>query len=94
MDRLNLMEVIGIGSRGKVYTSMYTNPHSKREEKIVVKEIDYSEISTYQKQQIVTEVNLLRECRHQNIVKYIDRIIDKDNQKLFILMEYCENKDL
>jgi len=43
------MEVIGVGDRGKVYTAMYNNPQSNKDEKIVVKEIDYSEISTYQK---------------------------------------------
>jgi serine/threonine protein kinase len=30
-----------------------------------------------EKQQIVSEVNILRELNHENIVKYYDRIIDK-----------------
>jgi NIMA (never in mitosis gene a)-related kinase len=39
-------------------------------------------------------VNILRDLRHQNIVKYYDRIIDKESQKIFIIMEYCEGGDL
>jgi len=47
-----------------------------------------------EKQQLVTQVNVLRELRHQHIVKYVDRIIDKGAQKIFILMEYCAGGDL
>lgn len=82
-----------MGQKGKVYKAQYLSP-SNQQETIVVKELDYKDISTYQKQQIVSEVNLLRECRNTNIVRYIDRVVDKENQKLFILMEYCPNGDL
>lgn len=47
-----------------------------------------------EKQQIVAEVNILRELRHANIVKYYDRIIDKNKAKIYIVMEYCENGDM
>ena len=43
-----------------------------------------------EKQLIVQEVNLLRELRHPHIVRYHDRIIDKDKSILYIIMEYCE----
>ncbi len=42
----------------------------------------------------MSEVNILRELKHPNIVRYYDRIIDKQNQKIFIVMEYCEGGDL
>jgi NIMA (never in mitosis gene a)-related kinase len=42
----------------------------------------------------VSEVNILRELTHPNIVKYYDRIIDKPNSKIYIIMEYCEGGDL
>ena len=51
-------------------------------------------MSEKEKQQLVSEVNILREITHQNIVKYYDRIIDKDNQLIYIVMEYCEGGDL
>lgn len=34
-------------------------------------------MSEKEKQQIVSEVNILRELTHHHIVKYYDRIIDK-----------------
>jgi Serine/threonine protein kinase len=51
-------------------------------------------MSEKEKQQLVAEVNILRELRHPNIVRYYDRIIDKQNSKIFIVMEYCEGGDM
>lgn len=47
-----------------------------------------------EKQLLVSEVNLLRELKHSNIVRYHDRIIDKVSTKIYIVMEYCEGGDL
>ncbi|XP_009957932.1 PREDICTED: serine/threonine-protein kinase Nek2, partial [Leptosomus discolor] len=47
-----------------------------------------------EKLMLVSEVNLLRELRHPNIVRYYDRIIDRSNTTLYIVMEYCEGGDL
>jgi NIMA (never in mitosis gene a)-related kinase len=43
---------------------------------------------------LVSEVNILRELHHPNIVWYYDRIIDRDHSKIFIVMEYCEGGDI
>lgn len=42
----------------------------------------------------MSEVNILRELSHANIVKYYDRIIDKQKAKIFIIMEFCDGGDL
>ncbi|XP_056284182.1 serine/threonine-protein kinase Nek2 isoform X2 [Pseudoliparis swirei] len=47
-----------------------------------------------EKQMLVSEVNLLRELKHPNIVRYYDRIIDRTNATLYIVMEHCEGGDL
>ena len=47
-----------------------------------------------EKQMLVSEVNLLRELRHSNIVRYYDRIIDRAKAKIYIVMEHCEKGDL
>ena len=47
-----------------------------------------------EKQQLVTEVNVLRELRHPNIVRYYDRIINQSKKSLMIIMEYCSKGDL
>ena len=56
---------------------------------LVWKELDYRQMGEKEKQQIVAEVNILRELRHPNIVCYFDRHIDRPNNKIFIIMEYC-----
>jgi len=58
------------------------------------KELEYGKMSEKEKQQIVAEVNILRELKHCNIVRYYDRIIDKSDAKIYIVMEYCENGDM
>ena len=58
------------------------------------KELNYGIMSEKEKQQIVSEVNILRELSHANIVKYFDRIIDKQRAKIYIIMEYCDGGDL
>lgn len=47
-----------------------------------------------EKQQLVQEVNLLQKLRHPHIVRYYDRIVDRENTTLFIVMEFCEAGDL
>jgi NIMA (never in mitosis gene a)-related kinase len=36
----------------------------------------------------------LRELRHPNIVRYYDRIIDKERSRIYIIMEFCEQGDM
>jgi NIMA (never in mitosis gene a)-related kinase len=60
----------------------------------VWKELNYGKMSDKEKQQLVSEVNILRELKHPNIVRYYDRIIDKDQAKIYIVMEYCEGGDM
>lgn len=61
---------------------------------LVWKELDYGTMTEAEKQMLVSEVNLLRELKHPNIVRYYDRIIDRTNTTLYIVMEYCEGGDL
>ncbi|RXN26742.1 serine threonine- kinase Nek2 [Labeo rohita] len=61
---------------------------------LVWKVLDYGTMAEAEKQMLVSEVNLLRELKHPNIVRYYDRIIDRTNTTLYIVMEYCEGGDL
>jgi NIMA (never in mitosis gene a)-related kinase len=60
----------------------------------VWKKLDYGEMSETEKEMLVSEVNLLRELKHKHIVRYYDRIVDRANTCLYIIMEYCEGGDL
>ena len=61
---------------------------------LVWKELNYGKMSEKEKQMLVSEVNILRELSHPNIVRYYDRVIDRDHAKIFIVMEYCEGGDI
>ena len=51
-------------------------------------------MSETEKQMLVSEVNLLRELKHENIVRYYDRIVDRTNSILYLIMEFCDGGDL
>ena len=90
MDRYIKLQTIGKGSFGTVALV-----RRKSDNRVLVwKELDYGKMTEREKRHVVTEVNLLRELRHPFIVKYCDRIIDKQTTKLYIVMEYCRGGDL
>ncbi|XP_034966438.1 serine/threonine-protein kinase Nek2 [Zootoca vivipara] len=81
---------IGAGSYGRCQ-----KVRRRSDGKVLVwKELDYGSMTESEKQMLVSEVNLLRELKHPNIVRYYDRIIDRTNTTLYIVMEYCEGGDL
>ncbi|XP_075301992.1 serine/threonine-protein kinase Nek2 isoform X3 [Opisthocomus hoazin] len=89
-DDYEVLLTIGAGSYGKC-----RKVRRKADGKILVwKELDYGSMTEAEKQMLVSEVNLLRELRHPNIVRYYDRIIDRSRTTLYIVMEYCDGGDL
>uniref|UniRef100_A0A4W4EVX0 Serine/threonine-protein kinase Nek2 n=1 Tax=Electrophorus electricus TaxID=8005 RepID=A0A4W4EVX0_ELEEL len=89
-DDYEVLYTIGCGSYGKCQKI-----RRKSDGKILVwKELDYGTMTETEKQMLVSEVNLLRELKHPNIVRYYDRIIDRAHTTLYIVMEYCEVGDL
>lgn len=80
-----------IGTIGKGSFGIVCKIKRKSDGRILVwKELNYGKMSEKEKQQLVSEVNILRELRHPNIVRYYDRIIDKNKSAIYIIMEYCE----
>ena len=61
---------------------------------LVWKELDYGKMTEVEKQMLVSEVNLLRELKHPHIVRYYDRINERSNTTIYIVMEFCEGGDL
>ncbi|KAM6354803.1 serine/threonine-protein kinase Nek2 isoform 1-T1 [Podargus strigoides] len=89
-DDYEVLLTIGTGSYGRC-----RKVRRKADGKILVwKELDYGSMTEVEKQMLVSEVNLLRELRHPNIVRYYDRIVDRSSTTLYIVMEYCEGGDL
>ncbi|XP_059212344.1 serine/threonine-protein kinase Nek2 [Centropristis striata] len=90
VEDYEVLFTIGSGSYGKCQKVRRTS-----DGKILVwKELDYGTMAESEKQMLVSEVNLLRELKHPNIVRYYDRIIDRTKATLYIVMEYCEGGDL
>ena len=92
-SKLNDYEILGIvgsGSYGKCVKVKRRN-----DGKILVwKDMEYGAMTESEKQQLVCEVNLLRELKHQYIVRYYDRVIDRLNCRLYLIMEFCAGGDL
>lgn len=90
VEDYEVLYTIGTGSYGRCQKI-----RRRSDGKILVwKELDYGTMAESEKQMLVSEVNLLRELKHPNIVRYYDRIIDRTNTTLYIVMEYCEGGDL
>eukprot|EP00922_Rhytidocystis_sp_ex-Travisia-forbesii_P050464 GHVS01075008.1.p1 GENE.GHVS01075008.1~~GHVS01075008.1.p1 ORF type:complete len:550 (+),score=82.18 GHVS01075008.1:27-1652(+) len=92
-ERLKDYEVkerVGHGRFGEVYK---VRRLSKGDE-LCWKVVSYRGLKEKEKRQLVAEVNVMRQLRHDNIVTYYDRIIKKADQKLYIVMEYCNAGDL
>lgn len=58
------------------------------------KEISYSRMSDKEKQQLGSELEILKGLRHPNIVQYYNREHIRSSQDLHLYMEYCGNGDL
>ena len=58
------------------------------------KELHFERMSDRDRKMIVSEVNILRTLTHQNIVRYEERFVDRENGILYIIMEYCQGGDL
>jgi len=81
---------LGEGTFGKVSKIMRIEDG----EILVWKELYYGRMNEKEKQQLVAEVNILRELQHKHVVRYWDRIIDRENKKIYIVMEYCSGGDV
>lgn len=79
-----------IGSFGKV--CLVKNISSGKQ--MVWKKINYGIMKERERKQLINEVNILRDLKHDNIVRYFDKIVDKKNTTIFIVMEYCAGGDL
>ncbi|ELT87645.1 hypothetical protein CAPTEDRAFT_117915, partial [Capitella teleta] len=90
LNDYEVLATIGQGSYGTC-----KKIRRKKDGRILVwKKMDYGEMNEGEKEMLVSEVNLLRELKHKRIVRYYDRIVDRANTCLYIIMEYCEGGDL
>jgi hypothetical protein len=92
-DRLRnyeLLEPLGNGVFGLV-----SKVRRLSDNKILVwKELNYGRMNTNERRMMMNEVQILSNTSHAHIVKYFDTILVRERQKMYIVIEYCENGDL
>nr|XP_020754679.1 serine/threonine-protein kinase Nek5 isoform X6 [Odocoileus virginianus texanus] len=88
MDQYDVIEAIGEGAFGKAYLAK-RKPDS---EHCVIKEINFEKMPLQEKEASKKEVILLAKMKHPNIVTFFSSF--QENNRLFIVMEYCDGGDL
>ncbi|QRV79417.1 Serine/threonine-protein kinase [Ceratobasidium sp. AG-Ba] len=83
LDDYEAGEVIGNGSFGLI-----RKVRRKTDGAILArKELNFERMTERDRKQIVAEVNILKDLKHDHIVRYHDRYVDRENGILYILME-------
>ncbi|KAI9105950.1 kinase-like domain-containing protein [Phlyctochytrium arcticum] len=85
---LQLGECLGKGAYGSVYSGLVVDTG----EVLAVKQLALANLVTSEITHIMGEIDLLKELKHPNIVKYRGFFQTRDH--LNILMEFCENGSL
>ena len=71
------------------YSSVYLVVHKLTNERCAMKKM---EIEKVRPERLQTEINILQDCVHENIVQYHQHYFEND--KVYIVMELCPNGDL
>ncbi|CAG2106396.1 unnamed protein product, partial [Medioppia subpectinata] len=79
------LQRIGRGGFGTVYKVK----HKLDAEIYAIKKVTYTEISDDHKHRVVDEVKCLAKLSSQYVVQYHNSWLDKNNNRLYIQMEYC-----
>ncbi|TFK73191.1 Pkinase-domain-containing protein, partial [Pluteus cervinus] len=88
IDKYQLGDSLGKGAFGQVYRAL----NWATGETVAVKEIQLSNIPKGELPEIMSEIDLLKNLNHPNIVKYKGFV--KEQQYLYIILEFCENGSL
>ncbi|EKM49713.1 uncharacterized protein PHACADRAFT_214230 [Phanerochaete carnosa HHB-10118-sp] len=88
LSAFQLGDSLGKGAFGQVYRAL----NWETGETVAVKEIQLSNIPKSEIGQIMSEINLLKNLNHPNIVKY--KGYEKTPEFLYIILEFCENGSL
>ncbi|XP_012578627.1 PREDICTED: serine/threonine-protein kinase Nek5 [Condylura cristata] len=88
MDQYDVIKAIGEGAFGKAYLAKGKSDGQH----CVIKEINFAKMPIQEKEASRKEVTLLAKMKHPNIVTFFNSF--QENDRLFIVMEYCDGGDL
>ncbi|KAK9470484.1 kinase-like domain-containing protein [Dipodascopsis tothii] len=87
-ENYTLGDCLGKGAFGAVYRAL----NWETGETVAVKQIRLADLPRSEVKTIMTEIDLLKNLKHPNIVEY--RAFVKDDDCLYMILEYCENGSL
>jgi len=87
-DFYDFGEDLGAGKFGKV--KLGYNKNSKK--KVAIKTIDKTKLKGTEVEMVKTEIEIMKFCRHKNIVRLIDNFEDMEN--IYIVLEYLSGGNL
>jgi serine/threonine protein kinase len=85
-----MIDKICIG-KGK-YSKVYHGYEIKTNREIAVKKIYFDKLQNKLKERVITEINILQNMNHKNIIKLYDYKFD--GEYILLIMEYCNGGDL
>ncbi|RKP29480.1 kinase-like protein [Metschnikowia bicuspidata] len=89
-EEYDALEVIGKGSFGTVRKVK----HKATGEVLVRKEIEYTSMNAQEKNRIISELRILRELKHEHVVRYMRHDHIAERKAIHIYQEYCDGGDL
>ena len=91
LDRnYRIIQIAGQGAFGTVYKAESTLTG----ELVAIKQLDYSEFSDSERDAMQQELSVMPRLSHPNIVNYKAVVTDSQNQRVYIVMEFCEGGEL
>ncbi|BFF92022.1 serine/threonine-protein kinase ULK3 [Drosophila madeirensis] len=84
----DILEKLGVGS----YASVYKARHKKQRTYHAIKYVEMSSLSQTSRENLITEIRLLRDLKHKYIVTLQDFFWDDKN--IYIVLEYCNAGNL
>ena len=90
MDEYDIREEIGKGGFSSVVKA------KKAGKNFAIKILDYGLMTASEKNNMIREINIMRKLTDGcvNVIRYIDRIIDRTHSKLYIVMEYVKTRPI
>lgn len=88
LSNYQLGDLLGRGASGQVYRAL----NFLTGETVAIKSVSLHSLAPSSLPDIMSEIDLLKNLNHPNIVKY--KGFARDKESLFIVLEYCENGSL
>ena len=83
LDKYTKEKIVGNGAFGEAW--LVVCKASKK--KLIMKKLIGRGITEEEKRMFRNEINVLRKCVHENIVRYMDDFYERG--EIFFVMEYC-----